>query len=108
MDTIGFIGAGNMAEALIKGVINANICKPKYIFINDIRSERLEYLTRQYHVQAMSNSTALAGQVDILILSVKPQNMANVLLAIESTVRYSTLVISIAAGVKIDEIAAAL
>ena len=108
MDTIGFIGAGNMAEALIKGVINANICKPKYIFINDIRSDRLEYLTRQYHVQTVPNSTALAGQVDVLILSVKPQNMANVLLAIESTVRHSTLVISIAAGVKIDEITAAL
>ena len=72
MDTIGFIGAGNMAEALIKGIISANICKPKYVFINDIRPERLEYLTRQYHVQAVSNSTALAGQVDILILGVKP------------------------------------
>jgi len=108
MDTIGFIGAGNMAEALIKGIINANICKPKYIFINDIRSDRLEFLTRQYRVQAVANSTALAGQVDVLILSVKPQNMANVLMAIESTVRHSTLTISIAAGVKIDEIATAL
>jgi pyrroline-5-carboxylate reductase len=108
MDTIGFIGAGNMAEALIKGIIKANLCKPKYIFINDIRSDRLEYMTRQYHVQAASNSTALAGQVDVLILSVKPQNMANVLMAIESTVRHSTLTISIAAGVKIAEIATAL
>ena len=108
MDTIGFIGVGNMAEALIKGVINAGVCKPKYIFINDIRSDRLEYITRQYHVQAVVNSAALAGGVDILILSVKPQNMVNVLLAIESTVRYSTLVISIAAGVKVAEIAAGL
>jgi len=108
MDTIGFIGAGNMAEALIKGVINANVCKPKYIFINDIRSDRLEFLTRQYRVQAVANSAALAGQVDILVLSVKPQNMANVLMTIESTVKYSTLVISIAAGVRIAEITAAL
>jgi pyrroline-5-carboxylate reductase len=108
MDTIGFIGAGNMAEALIKGVINANVCKPKYIFINDIRSDRLEFLSRQYRVQPVTNSTALAGQVDILVLSVKPQNMANALLAIESTVRYSTLVISIAAGVTVAEIAAGL
>jgi pyrroline-5-carboxylate reductase len=108
MDTIGFIGAGNMAEALIKGIISANVCKPKYIFVNDIRSDRLEYLTRQYHVQVVTNSTALAGQVDVLILSVKPQNMANVLFAIESTVKYSTLTISIAAGVKIAEIATAL
>jgi pyrroline-5-carboxylate reductase len=108
MDTIGFIGAGNMAEALIKGIIKANLCRSKNILINDIRSDRLEYMTRQYHVQAVANSTSLAGQVEVLILSVKPQNMANVLMAIESTVRHSTLTISIAAGVKIAEIATAL
>jgi pyrroline-5-carboxylate reductase len=108
MDTIGFIGAGNMAEALIKGIIKANLCKPKNILVNDIRSDRLEFLTRQYRVQAVANSTVLAGQVDVLVLSVKPQNMANVLMAIESAVRSSTLTISIAAGVKIAEIATAL
>ena len=108
MDTIGFIGAGNMAEALIKGVINANFYRPKNILISDIRSDRLELLTRQYRVQATANSAALAGQVDVLVLSVKPQNMADVLLTIESAVRHSTLVISIAAGVKVAEIAAAL
>ncbi|MGD0078685.1 MAG: NAD(P)-binding domain-containing protein, partial [Sedimentisphaerales bacterium] len=108
MDTIGFIGAGNMAEALIKGIIKANLCKPKNILVNDIRSDRLEFLTRQYHVQVVANSAALAGGVDVLILSVKPQNMANVLMAIESAVRHSTLTISIAAGVKIAEIATSL
>ena len=108
MDTIGFIGAGNMAEALIKGIIKANICKPKNIMVNDIRSERLEYMTRQYHVQAVTNSAAIAGQVDVLVLSVKPQNMANVLFEIESAVRSSTLVISIAAGIKIEELTAGL
>ncbi len=108
MDTIGFIGAGNMAEALIKGIIKANLCKSKNILVNDIRSDRLEFLTRQYHVQAVVNSAALAGQVDALVLSVKPQNMANVLMAIESAVRHSTLTISIAAGVRIAEIATAL
>ena len=108
MDTIGFIGAGNMAEALIKGVINANFYRPKNILVSDIRSDRLELLTRQYRVQATANSAALAGQVDVLVLSVKPQNMADVLLTIESVVRSSTLVISIAAGVKVAEIAAAL
>ena len=107
MDTIGFIGAGNMAEALIKGIIKANLCKPKYIFVNDIRSDRLEYMTRQYRVQAVVNSATLAGGVDVLVLSVKPQNMANVLMAIESAVKHNTLTISIAAGVKIAEIATA-
>jgi pyrroline-5-carboxylate reductase len=109
MDTIGFIGAGNMAEALIKGIISAGVCKPKYIFVNDVRSERLEYMTRHYRVQAAANSAALAAQVDILVLSVKPQDMTNVLLAIsESAIRRGALVISIAAGVRIAEIEAAI
>ena len=108
MDTLGFIGAGNMAEALIKGIIKAGTYKPKNILINDIRSDRLEFMTRQYRVLPVIKAGELAGQVDILVLSVKPQNMANVLLAIEPSVRASTLVISIAAGVKIAEITAAL
>jgi len=107
-DTIGFIGAGNMAEALIKGVIKANLYKPKNILVNDIRSDRLELLTRQHRVQASVNSAALAAQVDVLVLSVKPQNMAEALQAIEGHVKHSTLVISIAAGIKIAKIAAVL
>jgi pyrroline-5-carboxylate reductase len=108
MDTIGFIGVGNMAEALIKGVINAGVCKPKHILINDIRSDRLASLTRQYGVQAIANSAVLANKVDILVLSVKPQNMAEVLEAIKGTVRHSTLIISIAAGIRTAKIAAVL
>jgi pyrroline-5-carboxylate reductase len=108
MDTIGFVGAGNMAESLIKGVINASVCKPKHILISDIRSDRLEFLTRQYRVQAAANSAALAGQVDVLVLSVKPQNMAEVLQTIKGSVRRSTLIISIAAGIRISKIAAVL
>jgi len=108
MDTIGFIGAGNMAEALIKGVINAGVYKPKHILINDIQADRLALLTRQYGVQTVANSAALANKVDILILSVKPQNMTEALQAIKGTVKHSTLIISIAAGIRVAKIACAL
>jgi pyrroline-5-carboxylate reductase len=108
MDTIGFIGAGNMAEALLKGVINAGICKPKHILINDVRSDRLELLTRQYGVHPVANSSTLAGQVDVLVLSVKPQNMPEALQTIKGTVRHGTLIISIAAGIRVAKIAAVL
>jgi len=108
METIGFIGAGNMAEALIKGVINAGVCKPKHILINDIRSDRLELMAKQYGVQAVADSAALANQVDILVLSVKPQNITDVLQAIKGAVKTGTLIISIAAGIRVDRIAAVL
>jgi len=48
--TIGFVGSGNMAEALIKGVINAKVYSPENIFISDIRAERIEFLAEKYNV----------------------------------------------------------
>ena len=108
MDAIGFIGAGNMAEALIKGVINAGVYKPRYIFINDIRADRLEFLTRQYRVQAMVRSNELAGAVDTLVLSTKPQNIGEVLQTIRPATKPGAMIISIAAGIKIAKIAGTL
>lgn len=108
MDTIGFIGAGNMAEALIKGIISAGVCKPKYIYINDVRSDRLQLLYSQYRVVPVTSSDKLAANVDTLVLSVKPQNMLDVLQTITGTVRHNTLIISIAAGIRIAKITGVL
>ncbi len=108
MGTIGFIGSGNMAEALIKGTIGAGLYKPENIFISDIRTERLDFLTEQYGVQKVDSNSALAGKVDILILSVKPQNMTEALQSVKDAIRVNMLVISIAAGIKVAKIAAVL
>ena len=53
MDKIGFIGSGNMAEALIKGIIAAQVFKPENIFISDIRPERLKLLAETITSQAV-------------------------------------------------------
>jgi pyrroline-5-carboxylate reductase len=108
MDNIGFVGSGNMAEALIKGIITAKVCTPKNIFISDIRPERLEFLAKEYGVQPVESNAGLAGKADILVLSVKPQNMAEALQSIKDTFKSDTLVISIAAGIKLSKIATAL
>jgi pyrroline-5-carboxylate reductase len=108
METIGFIGSGNMAEALIKGIITARLYKTANIFISDIRPDRLAFLAKQYGVQKTNSNAALAAKVDILILSVKPQNMADALQDIKDAVGAGTLIISIAAGVKVANIAAIL
>jgi pyrroline-5-carboxylate reductase len=108
MDVIGFIGGGNMAEALIKGVIAAKVYPPENIVVSDIRTERLELLRKQYKVRTTADNTALARSVDILVLSVKPQNMAEVLDGIKGSVNPDTLVISIAAGIKTRMITSAL
>jgi pyrroline-5-carboxylate reductase len=105
---IGFIGGGNMAEALIKGMIAAKVYPPESIVASDIRAERLEYLKGQYGIGTESDNASLARSVarsdDILILSVKPQNMTEALESIRGQVGPNVLVISIAAGIKVVKI----
>ena len=105
MGTIGFIGSGNMAEALIKGIIAAGIYKPANIFVSDIRPERLKQLVKKYKVKPTKNNNKLASKADIFVLSVKPQNMTEALESIKDAVSNKKLVISIAAGVKTSRIA---
>jgi len=104
MATIGFIGAGNMAEALIKGIIEAKVCSPGDIVISDVRAERLKQLAGQYSVMTTDSNSKLVLQVDIVVLAVKPQNMADVLGEIKSQAS-DKLFISIAAGVRTQKIA---
>lgn len=104
METIGFVGGGNMAEALIKGIIAANVYSPDNIFVSDIRLERVEFLAKRYQVQTTDDNAQLATKADILVLSVKPQNMTDALQSVKGNVRPNTLVISIAAGIRTSNI----
>jgi pyrroline-5-carboxylate reductase len=108
MDILGFIGGGNMAEAIIKGVISAKVYPPENIIASDIKSERLEFLKEQYKIRTTADNAELAPSVDVLVLSVKPQNMADALNSIKGSVNPDTLVISIAAGIKTEMISSAL
>ena len=108
METIGFVGSGNMAEALIKGIIAAKLYSPENVFVSDVRAERLELLADKYGVTAVENNAELAGKVEILVLSIKPQNMSDALESIKNTIGSGTLIISIAAGIKIEKIAVVL
>ena len=104
MSTIGFVGGGNMGQALIKGIIRANLYKPRNVFVSDVRQERLDFLAKTYGVRAVDANGALAAEVDVLVLSVKPQTMTEALEGIKDVIRSDTLVISIAAGIKISNV----
>lgn len=108
MDSVGFIGGGNMAEALIKGIIAAKVYPPENIMVSDIRPERLEFLQKQFKVRTTADNAELARSVDVLVLSVKPQNMAAALTSIKGNVASETLVVSIAAGIKTAKITGTL
>jgi len=108
MDSIGFIGSGNMAEAMINGVLKANVYRPGKVFTSDVRPERLSYLREHYGVRTTESNAELASLSDIVVLSVKPQNMTEALASIKDAIKQDALVITIAAGIKTADISGVL
>ena len=108
VETIGFVGSGNMAEAMIGGVLKAGVYRPEQVFVSDIRQERLQFLREHYGVCIAADNADLASQVDVLVLSVKPQVMKTALENIKDRLRKDALVISIAAGVRTSLISSVL
>jgi pyrroline-5-carboxylate reductase len=106
--TLGFLGAGNMAGALIKGLLHAQAVEPSRIVASDLKAERLEQLAGAHHIRTTTDNHALVRDVDVLVIAVKPQVVDKVLTAIGSEVKPGTLVISVAAGVPIAAIEARL
>jgi len=96
---VGFLGAGNMGEALIKGFLKTGIVPPESVFASDVRLDRLTQLEKLYGIHVLSQNPTLVRQVDVVILAVKPQIIAPVLKEVTSAVTQEKLVISLAAGV---------
>jgi pyrroline-5-carboxylate reductase len=95
---VGFLGAGNMGEAMIKGLLQAGLVPAASIGATDVRRERLEQIAKQYGIRSAKSNPALVAESDVVILAVKPQIMAAVLKEIAPAVDTGTLLISIAAG----------
>jgi pyrroline-5-carboxylate reductase len=100
---LGFIGAGNMGEALVKGLIASKAAKPSQILVSARRPERVQEMVRLYGVRGASNAE-VARESDVLVLAVKPQILDQVLRDIAPEVPRDRLVISVAAGVPIAAI----
>ena len=97
--TIGFVGAGNMAEALIRGLVKGNHVPAGRILASAPRRERLEELHAAYGIETTLDNREVAAGCDLVVLSVKPQILDKVLREIGDKLQSGTLVISIAAGV---------
>ncbi|HNR94785.1 MAG TPA: pyrroline-5-carboxylate reductase [Kiritimatiellia bacterium] len=104
-----FIGAGNMAEALVAGMIREGLCNPAQITVTDVLQERLDLFASKFGV-AVSRDNAAAEGADIAVLAVKPQQMPAVLEALRPSAEKigQTLFISIAAGIPTSGIEAGL
>ena len=101
---IAFLGGGNMAGALIKGMLVSGVALADRILVSDVSNERLEHLHATYGITVDRSNKDAAAKADIILLCVKPQIIDVVLSKIEPVADTDKLVISIAAGVTIGRI----
>jgi pyrroline-5-carboxylate reductase len=105
---LGFLGAGNMAAALVKGLIVSGTTAPERIWASDVKAERLAHLKGTHGIHVTQDNHELVRACDVLVLSVKPQVVDKVLDAIRGDVTADKLVVSVAAGVPLSALEARL
>lgn len=99
MKKIGFIGAGNMAGALIKGLLSAKLYRPQDMLVSDAMPAQLKSIKKAYKVDGLSDNRAVVREAQTIVLAVKPQIIDQVLTEVQPEVTKHKLFISIAAGV---------
>ena len=103
MTSLSFIGAGNMAEAMIRGLLRGKVFAPGDVVASGPRAERMRELGDAYGIRT-TTSNREAASARIVVLSVKPQILSSVLEEIAGAIDPEALVISIAAGVPVAAI----
>lgn len=96
---IGIIGAGNMGEALIKGLLRSNLVRSYEVIASARSASRLKHLEKIYGIHTTRNNLQLTAACNTIILAIKPQDMSAVCKEIGRTLTKDHLVISIAAGI---------
>jgi len=105
---IAFIGGGNMGEAMLAAILEKGLSTPEAVCIGDVREERRNYLNNKYGVVTSENNREVAGSGDIVVLAVKPQNLAEVMAGLNGCLGPAQLVLSIIAGASISTLSQGL
>lgn len=112
--TIGFLGGGNMAGALVRGLLHSHAVGPEQIVASDVKAERLAELHGKYGVRTTTDNEELARTCDVVVLAVKPQIVDRVLASVAAGFSgdggnaRAALLVSVAAGVPIEALEARL
>ena len=101
---VGFVGGGNMANALIRGLIGAGLYEPGEIVASDVDARKRSALKKALRVAVTGDNAALMRDAAVVVLAVKPQIMDAVLADLKGSVTTRKVIISIAAGVSTAQI----
>lgn len=99
---IGFIGAGNMAKAMITGIVESGLTSPENIIASSRTKETIENISKELNIKTTLNNNEVAKFSDYLILAVKPYQYDEILKEIKNFIKEDTIIIIIAAGISID------
>ena len=102
---IGFIGGGNMAEAIIKGIF---VKHGGDIIVSEPVDKRRAYLEETYHIKTTPDNKEVVRNCNIIILAVKPQNMDDVTAQIADVISEDKIIVSIAAGITLSYLSSRL
>jgi pyrroline-5-carboxylate reductase len=101
---ISFIGGGVMAEAMIQGLLSRKLVSPTEIAVAEPRKERREELKRRYEIMVTDRNVEAVVSAEIVVLSVKPQDLDDVLVELKGHLKPGRLIISIVAGARLQTI----
>ena len=101
---IGFIGGGNMASAIIGGILQSGLAAKEQIIATAKTEHTLTSLRERFGITAIADNQQAASQSDILFLAVKPYLFSEIISQVKDCIRPETLIISIAAGQTMEKI----
>ncbi len=105
---IAFIGGGAMGEAMLSAILDKRLSTPQAIWVSDIKETRRQRLGQEYGVAVMNSNRLAAEKGDVVILAIKPQNLAEVMTELNGQLKPNQLVLSIIAGARINTLSLGL
>ena len=99
---ISIIGGGNMGEAMLSAVLDKRLSPKEEVAVSDISQSRREHLKQKYWITVTDDNRQVVGTGDVVVLAIKPQNLAEVMAGLNGAFNSPQLVVSIIAGARID------
>lgn len=101
---IGFIGLGNMAKAMISGILGKGLYAPEEIMGSAKTAKTCDRVKREFDIETTTDNVKVASNADILVLAIKPQMFGEVIPHIAGVIKEDAIVVSIAAGKTLKEL----
>ncbi|MFC1985623.1 pyrroline-5-carboxylate reductase [Chloroflexota bacterium] len=105
---IAFIGGGNMGEAMLSAILDKGLSLPQDISVSDINESRRQHIQQKYGVGVTGDNRLTVSRAVVVVLAVKPQNLAEVMSELNGQLKPTQLVLSIIAGATIQTLSAGL